>query len=214
MPVAGGVRRNRNRPPALEPTGHDSTVLRYSALGRNLATDLQGNEGYDRHYVAGNGTALINATGASVASFYSTAMFKPGTTIRWEPSVSFTTPGRVYVSFTDNPEVMVAINALYSTYAAAKTQVNYNNYAAAVKGLGSVRSFPVWQETALTLPSNTRRKRFDVNLNPAFNNVDVMDRSSQYTMYVAVDGASVSTTLGSFWFSDVLSLEGLTSIAT
>lgn len=215
MPVTGGVRRNRNRPPALQPTSADATVLHYSALGRNLATDTFGNEGFDRHYIAGNSTGLINATGSSVASFYSTSKFQPGTTIRWEPSVSFTTPGRVYVSFTDNPEVMVAINALYTAYVTGgKTQAQYNAYSAAVKGLGNIRSFPVWQETAMALPTNTRRKRFDVNLAAAFNNVDVMERCTQYAMYVCVDGASVSTTLGSFWFSDSLSLEGLTNVLT
>lgn len=213
-PVKGGVRRKRNTQPGMTPTSSDSSIIRYSAMGLNLPADAQGNSAYYRSFIPGNTQAVANITGPSIASYYSTGRFMPGSTIRWEPSVSFTTPGRVYVGFTDNPEVMVAINTRYNTWFGAKTQANYDLYANLIKGLGSLQSFPVWQETTISMPMDTRRKRFDVNGSASFTAADELDRCAQRVMYAAIDGTTANVNTGSFWFHDVISVEGVTGVVT
>lgn len=208
-PVSGGVRRRRNRMPMVSGPG-DNAIVKYSSLGITHVTSTGTNQGVTvRYYVPGYGGDLVNASGPSVVSYYSTAKYIPGTRIKWEPSVSFTTAGRVIVGFTDNPEVVTTIQTL-----AAAAATNYAAYLSAVRSLGSVVSFPVWQETEIPFPTRLRRKRFDINANPVGTNVDQMDRSAQTVMFVAVEGAPVSTSLGSFWYHDIVDVEGVTGVAT
>lgn len=207
-PVSGGVRRRRNRMPMMSGSG-DNAIVKYSSLGITHTTGTGANQGLSvRYYVPGYGGDMVNAAGPTVVSYYSTAKFTPGTRIKWEPSVSFTTAGRVIVGFTDNPEVIVNISTL-----AAQATTNYGPYLAAVRSLGSVVSFPVWQETEIPFPTRLRRKRFDVNATFSGTSVDVGDRSAQTVMFVAVEGAPVSTTLGSFWYHDIVDVEGVTGVA-
>jgi len=202
MPVKGGVRRRRNQRPTMV-GANNGTIIEYSAIGATVGSDVGGLASGRRLYAAGDSANLSSTVGPTICSYYSTGKFLPGTKIRWEPSVSFTTPGRVYVGFTDNPEVMSAFISL-TTPAAVIT---------AIKGLGDVISFPVWQETDINFPTATRRKMFDVNANIA-NNVDVLDRSVQRFMLFAVEGAPATTTLGQFWYHDKLAVEGIHSATT
>ncbi len=215
-PVEGGVRRRRTRNPVLTGSG-DQSVVRYSALSQNVST--RGGIGcavFRRLYIPGYGdiTVFSNASGTAVASYYSTGKFQPGTRIQWEPSVSFTTSGRLFVGFTDNPEVITTINTAYDTFLATSTQGNYDAYAALVKGLGSVVSFPVWQETPITFPTKIRRKRFDIN-STINNTVDVFDRCCQTAMFVALEGApATNAAMGGFHFHDIVDVEGITGTST
>jgi hypothetical protein len=203
MPVKGGMRRNRNKQPTISRTTNDSSVIRYQAIGTTLTTDAAGIGYFNRFYVPGHTNLLASVIGSSIVAAYSTAKFLPGTTIRWEPSVSFTSTGRLYVAFTDNSEVAAAINAL--TVPAR---------IAAVRGMGNVVSFPVWQETSVNFPTRLRRKTFDTNQTIDVGDVPTLDRSMQQLMLVAVDGAAAATSLGSFVHHDVLSVEGIKSIGT
>lgn len=214
--MKGGVRKRRNTQPGMTPTSPDSSIVKYSALGLGLVTNSTlGSATYYRSYIPGNGNAITNAAGPSVVSYYSTGKFLAGTRIRWEPSVSFTTSGRVYVGFTDNPELMVNLNAARALYEGTPTLANYTAYANAVKSLGTIQSFPVWQETDIVFPLETRRKRFDCNVTVDYGSTDVLDRSAQRAMYVAFDGGPATpTALGSFWYHDVVSVEGMANIAS
>ncbi|APG76618.1 hypothetical protein 3 [Wenzhou tombus-like virus 3] len=208
-PVPGGVRRRRVRMPMLSGSGTNA-IIKYSALGGSLTTGSGTNQGTNaRYYIPGYAGDLTNAAGAAVVSYYSTAKFLPGTRVKWEPSVSFTTAGRVIVGFTDNPEVVTTLNTL-----ATNAPTNYSAYINAVRSLGNVVSFPVWQETEIPFPTRLRRKRFDINASPAGSNADQMDRSAQTVMFVAVEGAPATTSLGSFWYHDVVDVEGVTGITT
>nr|WRQ65746.1 hypothetical protein [Tolivirales sp.] len=208
-PVQGGVRRRRNRMPMLSGSG-DTSIIKYSSLGLTHTTGTGTNQGVSsRYYIPGHGGALVNSAGASVVSYYSTAKFLPGTSVKWEPAVSFTTAGRVIVGFTDNPEIIVNLQTL-----ASASVTNYGPYLSAVRSLGSVISFPVWQETSVPFPTRLRRKRFDINADPTGTNVDQMDRSAQTVLFAAVEGAPASTTLGSFWYHDIVDVEGVTGVAT
>ncbi len=202
MPVKGGVRRRRNKQPTMAGSSN-GTIIEYSAIGTTVGSDAAGLASGRRLFAAGDLSNLSNTVGPTICSYYSTGTFLPGTKVRWEPSVSFTTTGRVYVGFTDNPEVMSAFIALATPAAVIN----------AVKGLGDVISFPVWQETDITFPTATRRKMFDTNSNIT-NNVDVLDRSVQRFMLFAVEGAPATTTLGQMWYHDKVALEGIHNVVT
>lgn len=202
MPVQGGIRRGRGQTPKTT-GGNDNTVISYNVPGVVLGTAA----GVDfirtaRDYVPGLANGLSVPIGPGMVSQYSSAKFLPGTKVKWEPSVSFTTTGRVFVGFTDNPEVIVGSAGL--TDAA---------YAGFVRSLGNVVSFPVWQETEITFPTRLRRKRFDTNKTVA-GNVDVFDRCCQTTMFVWIEGMPASTYAGNFWYHDRIDCEGLHGLLT
>lgn len=216
-PVKGGVRKRRNTQPGMTSMSSDSSIVKYSVLGLTMTTNgALGSASYYRSYIPGNSNAVTNGSGPSICSYYSTGKFMPGTRIRWEPSVAFTTSGRVHVGFTDNPELMATLNVARATYENTPTAANYTAYANLVKSLGTVRSFPVWQETDIEFPLDTRRKRFDTNIAVDYTNADVLDRSAQRGMYVCADGGPTTgaTVLGSFWYHDVVSVEGVTGITS
>lgn len=201
-PVQGGVRRRRNKQPNIKQTSGTSSVVKYSALGQTLSSDVNGDVWYHRLYIPGFSGGLTQTVGPAVVGYYSTGKFQPGTTLRWEPSVSFNTTGRVYVGFTDNPEVIENLRPL-----SGGTAVN------AVKGLGDVISFPVWQETEIPFNTRMRRKMFDTNLTFT-SGIDTVDRCCQTAMFLAVDGMPASTRAGSLWFHDNVAVEGMTNIIT
>lgn len=196
MPVKGGMRRRRTSAPQIRDANGDSTIIKYSAIG-TVVNSGSGTNTFDRVYAPGFAGGLSNSIGPDTVSVYSTGKFLPGTIARWEPSVSFTTSGRVFVAYTDNPEVA----ATYFSLTPAQK-------VAAIKGMSNMRSFPVWQETDVHVPLTLRRKRFDTNMSIT-TDVNVFDRSVQTFMLCAVEGAPASTDLGSFWFHDCVAVEGL-----
>lgn len=217
MPVKGGVRRRKGAIPKMNQTGVDSGVVEYNTIGTNIFTRLTlGTCAGSRLYAPGYASDLVSlAPGPRIVNNYSTGKFLPGTSIRWEPSVSFTTSGRGYVAFTDNPEVMKDIRDRLSTYTTTPNVVNYENYTAIVKNLGNVISFPVWQETTIQVPTRLRRKRFDCNGSVEIN-TDVLDRSAQVAMFWAFDGVvgEENFYLGSFHYHDKVQVEGITVSVT
>lgn len=200
QPFPTGVRvRNKSSKVKMQSNG-DSITLRYTSLG-----DLQGTTAAEpfavatsRYYVPAMTIGLQSLTGPRVASNYSTGVFKPGTTIRWEPACGATTSGRVYVAWTTNPELMTAWD-------------NSSSKLGIITACGSVRSFPVWQETEIPFPTALRRKRFDVNsdiFSSGENRTNAYARSAQCLMMCVVTGPA-ETVLGQFNYHDVLDLEGM-----
>lgn len=215
MPVSGGTRRNKGYTPTIKGTG-DSSVIGYNGQLQPLLVNTSGRGLNFRQYIGGFQEAFASgAIGPSIVARYSSCKFLPGTTIRWEPSVSFSTSGRVYVGFTDNPEVTAFMIDLAVVTAADPTNtVKWNNYESAVRALGSCISFPVWQETDIPFPTKLRRKRFDTNqffpnIAPSIN---TLDRCCQTTMFAAVVGVNTTTalTVGNFHVHDKVDVEGIT----
>lgn len=202
-PVKGGVRRKRNSQPKMQATSADSSIVKYHALGSGLVSDANGRIATQRYYCGGSTYNLRSTAGPYVVGVYSTFRFMPGSKVRWEPNVSFTTPGRVYCGFITNPEVM-------STYLGLTGVVDQIQL---ILGLSSVQSFPVWQETEVQVPTVMRRKRFDCN-EGIVNNVDVLDRSVQTLFVYCVEGGPASTAVGSFWYHDVVDVEGIHGVVT
>lgn len=214
MPVQGGRRRMASRQPNVKQVDRDRALINYNAMGTTVTSSALGNAVYRRFYCPGFGVDLLQSGGPTICSYYNTGVFKPGTSIKWCPSVSFTTSGRWFVGFVDNPEQMVSITGLYDAYISVPNALNYAAYAQAVKGLGSCISFPVWQETEITFPTRLRRKRFDVNLSQTLN-VDIYERSNQMYMVTAFEGGPLAaTTLGHFEYHDVVDVEGVSAVAT
>lgn len=202
-PVKGGVRRKRNSQPKMQATSADSSIVKYSALGSGLVSDANGRHATQRYYCGGSSSNIRSIAGPVVVAAYSTFRFMPGSKMRWEPNVSFTTPGRIYCGFITNPEVM-------STYLGLTSVVDQIQL---ILGLSSVQSFPVWQETEVQVPTVMRRKRFDCN-ETIINNVDVLDRSVQTLFVYCVEGGPASTAVGSFWYHDVVDVEGIHGVVT
>lgn len=215
QPVSGGIRRRRTSTPAMT-RGGDSTVVKYSVLGRALSTvSTTGGTGDVRFYMPGLQEGLTNTIGADIVSSYSEGKFLPSTHIRWEPSVSFTVSGRVLCGFTDNPEVVVAINALLTTFVTTPTAGNLAAYLNAIRGLGTMRSFPVWQETDVPFPTRTRRKMFDTNTTLGSFDVNLVDRTAQTVFFFGIEGGPTSATpIGSFHYTDHVLVEGIHAVVT
>lgn len=197
--LQGGVRRRRNKAPVSSGSG-DRTVIKYSSIGDTQSSTAGGLLVGNRVYIPGRAGGLANSVGPSLVAYYSSAKFLPGTKLRWEPSVPFTTSGRIYVGFTDNPEV---ISALWASSGIT--------FVERVKGLGSVISFPVWQETEVPFPTTLRRKRFDVNAYADVTDNNITDRCAQTAVFIAGEGITPSTTCGHLWFHDVVDCEGVQS---
>lgn len=208
MPVTGGVRKSRNRGPTMTSNG-DSAIVKYSGPGLMQTQDSNGKCGGYRVYVPGHPNGWANPSGPSVVSFYSTGKFVPGTTIRWEPACSFTTAGRVYSCFTDNPEVTSFLQQLITTYYSSPSTLAWTNYINQVRAMGTSRSWPVWQETEIPFPTKLRRKRFDINRDIGGFGINDLDRCAQTTMFFAIDCPDPDVDTGSFQFHDVVDVEGM-----
>jgi hypothetical protein len=197
------VRKKSTRNPILSSSG-DRTHIKYSTLGTSVTSTAAGIASTARLYAPANNVNLSNPTGPGIVNFYSTAKFLPGCVIRWEPSVSFTTTGRIFCSFSDNPEVVAG----YFNLATITDQITY------IKGMGSMWSFPVWQDRTIPFPTATRRKMFDVNQTVGLTDQNVLDRSLQTCFFYCCEGAPATTNLGSFWYHDVLEVEGIQPATT
>lgn len=199
-PVQSSVRTKRNTQPTMASVSGDSALIKYSANGEALNTNSEGTAARGRWYIGGYDIGLVNPVGTNVVKQYSTCCFKPGTRIRYEPSCSFNTSGRVVCAFTDNPEVMATWASLIDN----ATKIDF------IQAFGSVRSFPIWQETDIPFPTITRRKRFTVDGNPDVGSVANNDRSAQMLFMYAIEGGPVQVnSVGRFWFHDVVNVEGL-----
>lgn len=185
--------------------GNGSNNLKYSSLGTTLITNGAGDvANFYRDYVPGNSSGFLSTVGPTVAAFYSTGKFLPGTCLEWIPSVGFTTNGQISVGFTDNPEVMAVIASAANTTA-------YIDY---VKGLGDVQSWPIYDTRMIQVPTKLRRKMFDVNIGINPGDPNVLDRSAQIGMFAVVTGCPITTSVGNFRFIDNLIVEGLQSVVT
>lgn len=218
-PLTGNVaaRRRRNTMPSTQQTTNDSAVIRYKSLGSNTTVLNAAGAVQARWWAGGINAKLANQAGPDVVSYYATCRFRPGTTVKWEPTSSPTAGGRIFVGFTTNPEQMVALYNSLEAYEVTPNSTTYGAYSNLVKGLSNMISFPMWQEKDIMVPMNMRRKRFDVNASFAVNSVNEAERSVQVAMFACADGFTGITTgasIGSFWFSDVVDVEGLSGTAT
>lgn len=214
MPVKGGVRvRNRSSPSITG--GGDSTIIKYNYVGSSIQTQATtGSATRARFYIPGQtagpySDSATTSPGSKLVKSYSTAVYRPGTKIRWEPSCSFNTSGRVFVAFTDNPEVAYKLNLIRDD-AEAGLPGALEAYVLNMRGLSNVRSFPVWQETEIPFPTRTRRKRFDVDATTNILDKADLVTSMQVAMFVVVEGVGTTATrVGSFWYHDVVDVEGI-----
>lgn len=209
-----GVRRNKLQP-KMTSLNNDSSIIRYRAIGATINSSTQGQSVTRRFYSPGlnAGDLVASAAGVDICKFYGTGKFLPGTTITWEPAVSFNTTGRCFLAFTDNPEVAVTLQNAWAAWVASPSGATYAAYADLVKAMGSCRSWPIWQETSFAVPTLLRRKMFDINASIT-TSPDVYDRSIQVFAFMAFEGLPPLTTLGNFVYHDVVQVEGVQPIIT
>jgi len=132
--------------------------------------------------------------------------------LSWVPSVNFTVSGRILCGFTDNPEVIAAAVAAWEAYAANPIPDNIALYKSIVRQLGSLKMFPVNTPAQMAIPTRLRRKRFDVNRGLVQDSVDQNDRCTQVAFLWCTEGVALDagSFLGSFEYSDVVHVEGVT----
>lgn len=214
------VRRRRMTFPKVDNAGEDAIVARYRLEGA-LTTSFPGGSANIRQYVAGNPNGLRRAgdPGIVMSALYSTYKYMPGTKVRWEPTCGSTTPGRVVYCWVDNPEKMYNLRLAFDAYISNPTPVNFGIFKTFVTGVGNCRSFPVWMETEIQMPTDTRRKRFDsdfgLDSSSTSTAINTLDRSCQKSFYYYIDGVlPEDVELGSMWYHDVVHLQGLNTTPT
>ncbi|UQZ09603.1 putative capsid protein [Freshwater macrophyte associated tombus-like virus 2] len=217
-PLTGSTATRRRRNAVTKMSGNgDNALIKYKALGANTVSYGTAGAVDFRFFIPGLSTRLAGTAGANVVSYYSTGVFKPGTMVRWEPTTSPTMGGRMFVGFTDNPEIMVSILTAWNTYSTSGLSADYATYSNLVKGLGNLISFPAWQDGDFQIPTKLRRKRFDVNETLTLTAVNDVERCAQVAMFACADGyagISAGNVVGSFWYHDVVDVEGLHNTAT
>lgn len=223
-PLTGSdsVRRGRNRQPTMQQMSSDRTIVRYRSIGSGCqALTAVGSGGHYRKFIPGRIASLLSTVGPNIVGKYATGVFKPGTSVAWEPSISPVAGGRIFCAFTDNVEVMAAATNTYNDFVAVPTTDKYNAYANVVKGISNVVSHPLWKEFTLQVPSATRRKRFDVNQALGITDLNELDRSAQCMLLVCFEGISAASLVeplynivGAFVYNDVVEVEGMHGIAT
>lgn len=223
--VAGnGATGRMTRQPRVSNTSEQSSIIRYSAVTGSFGYD-DGFRLLGRTYVGGltvlggmgteaniNFAGPVNSAGVRVAGCYSTYKFLPGSKVEWIPNVGFTTSGRIYIGFTDNPEVIGAMNFLAQEYMGAPETSKALAYGNAVKLLGNVKSYQVFERFTLPIPTRLRRKRFSNNTAMDGLSSAVHDKSTQLAMFAFVEGVP-NGSIGSFQYHDVLDVEGMRSPA-
>lgn len=198
LTAARGERARRTRQSTFNRVGADSTVIRGNCIGVLDTSDTNGQVSNTRTYIPGFTSGLSGSVPQQLAAFYSEGKFLPGTTAKWVPNVGFTTTGRITVAFTTSPEVMAYYGTL-GTFAARESFL---------RGVGNAVNFPVYEERTIAVPTTLRRKLFDTN-SSVTPGVDVFDRSAQIIMMWTINGAPISTTMGSWEYHDHMHVTGL-----
>lgn len=197
----------------------DRTVIKYTCYRQGTNPDVQGYADLWRPYVPGNATwpAGVNASvnvsisdsaGIGVAACYANGKFLPGTTATWVPNVGFTTSGRLWVAFTDNPEVAYR-------YMAAATMVDKLTI---IRRNGNVVSFPVYEHHTVRVPVEMSRLKYynsnrltNVPVSDPTSFTDDLERSGHLFMLAMAVGVTPDLDVGTFEFHDIVQCHGLGS---
>jgi hypothetical protein len=180
-----------------------NTVLSGNELLNNTNSDASGAVAGTRLLIPGFLSDLSTTGVSTIASYFATGKYLPGTVFHWVPQVSLNTAGVVYVAFTDNVEIISSFVGLATN----------TLKVAAVKTIANMKSYPVWQTFTFAMPSVSRRKMFDVNSDSLFT-PDLLDRGCQGAFLFAVEGTTVSSTICRPYVHEKLMLEGLKTVVT
>lgn len=122
--------------------------------------------------------------------------------LHYTPAVGTTTPGKVWVGYTDNPEII---------YKAVTGDYSQGDLLSIVKTLRHSNVFPVWQSWTMNLPSiAARRKMYSVDLTAA-SSAEVVDRTTHGAFLVCLEGTPSATNVGVVTASYEYALRGLQS---
>jgi hypothetical protein len=121
--------------------------------------------------------SMMGQYGSAIANTYSEYVYEKAK-MHWLSNIGpagADAGGRIYVSYYDNPEQLLAVAA-----ATAANQVAYQ------KGTRNTKVWNLWESFEYHVPLTRRRKSFDINTTND-NSVDVTDRSTQGMIAVSIE---------------------------
>ncbi len=139
------------------------------------------------------------AGGASIMNNYR-SYFYQSMVIRFVPKLGPGTSasgGRIFMSYTDNPEVYDSWNALTDA-----------NKLVTIKKMYDHKVGPVWKQWIYRVPLTRRRSWFDVNYNIT-DDVNVDDRSVQGYVFVVAETINATDIVGNLEVKSVIHLKGM-----
>lgn len=159
------------------------------------------NAGADFHVVDCNNTAGMNRGASAITSLYQDYKYLKAS-VEFLPFFgpsSTEAPGRVYVAYMDNPEMI-------TVWKAATTA----NKIAFVKGLPGVKIYSVWERFIYNVPLTFRRKWWNVNVNQSSPSAEETERSTQGMVVIAIESIGTAVTIGRWLLRSQTQLQGLT----
>ncbi len=200
--------RKRVTNPLMRKTGANKSRPRLSFNGQVIesvthvdASITASNIGGDFHTVDCNNAAGINRGAASITSLYQDYKYLQAS-VEFLPFFgpsSPEAPGRIYIAYMDNPEMMV----VWKTASPA-------NKVAFVKGLPGVKIYNIWERFTYRVPLTYRRKWWNVNVNQVTPGAEETERSSQGMVVIAIESISAAVTVGRWLLRGRTQLQGLT----
>lgn len=137
--------------------------------------------------IAGVPTTRAVYTFINVAKNYQKYLYKPGTHLRYQPTVGLNTAGTVFVAFIDNPEAM---KDYVAADGAGRLEI--------VKGQANLRSYPVWQEFTFPLTATPRQRYFSTDVTTDYTSAEVLNRVCQGMYIYALELPAVTTAATTF----------------
>ncbi len=123
--------------------------------------------------------------------------------LHYTPAVGTTTSGKVWVGYTDNPEIIYKAIGTYTT----------SDLLNIVKTLRHNNVFPVWQSWTMNVPNIApRRKMYSIDTTAAGSS-EIVDRCTHGAFIVALEGGPATTNVGVLTASHEFALRGLQSYA-
>ncbi len=198
----------RHKMPKNKRTVRNSLALNTITLGtRGFVSDVTATSNLYGSQIAvdcrSNGAA-IGSVSASIANCFSSYRFNR-MSCTWIPKMapgSAGGGGRVFIAYTDNPEISASYSALTDA-----------NKLIALKSWKNTKVYPVWKEWTYNVPLTHRRPWFDVNYTIT-DAVDVNDRSTQGFVLFVAETIGATDTVGNIMTDAVLVLRGLDANVT
>ncbi len=137
-----------SRLPRMAPRGRlgVNTVLHGNEALGGTTSDASGIVAGSCLLVPGYNADTTSGAIGAVSRYYATGKFLPGTAVHYVPQVSLSTSGTIYMSYTDNPEVIA--DFFGSATNAGKLAI--------VRNQANVRNYPVWQQFTYVMPPTLR----------------------------------------------------------
>lgn len=161
------------------------------------------NIGADFHTVDCNNSAGINRGASSITALYQDYKYLQAS-VEFLPFFgpsSTEAPGRIYIGYIDNPEMITVWKTASTT-----------NKIAFVKGLPGVKIYNVWERFNYRIPLTFRRKWYNVNVNQISPGAEETERSTQGMVVVGIETIGAAVVVGRWLLRSKTQLQGLSQV--